>query len=121
MTARAEGGKMFLSTVTRNAGSAGATTFSDSGQGSVITWGGHVAPGRSFFLSGFAIPQVARVQVLLDSGWNVVVPTTEADASFSVVFYVAKLPVGSRPIAITAFDRDGGVLEELDTSLALEV
>jgi hypothetical protein len=121
MTARAEGGKVFLNTITRNAGSAGATTFGAPGQGSVITWGGHVAADKSFFLSGFAIPQVARVQVLLDSGGNVVVSTTGADAGFSVVFYVAKLPSGSRPIAITAFDKDGGFLEELDTSLALEV
>jgi hypothetical protein len=120
MTARTEGEGVHLSITTRNMASAGATTFGEPGQGSVITWGGHVASGRPFFLSGFARPQVGRVAVQLDSGRSLVVPTTRV-AGFSVVFYVAKLPTGTRPMAITAIHKNGDALERLDTSLALEV
>jgi hypothetical protein len=79
-----------------------------------------VVSGGSFYVSGIASPMVSRVRIHLNSGEPLTVPTVGNEAGFSVVFYVAELPIGARPVAIVGLDDNGVELERLDSSLALE-
>lgn len=123
LKARVEGAEIAFELITLQ-GSSGAREMLGMGQpgtGQFITWGGQVASGGPFYVSGLASPAVSQVRLDLNVGEPLVVPTVGREAGFSVVFYAAELPLGARPLAIVALDQNGQELERLDASLSLDV
>lgn len=83
--------------------------------GRLIECGASVSPGQPYYVTGLVAKDVAEVGVEVIDGRRITVRPIGEDAGFPVNFYVVVVDPCSLPVAVSALDGDGRLLERVET------